>query len=51
VAQAVKGMAVIFSGCPLEGEIPDLDFASFTLNGAKELGDKPALIDALPAGR
>ena len=44
-------MAVIYSGGPLEGEIPDLDFASFTLRRAKELGDKPALIDALPAGR
>jgi hypothetical protein len=44
-------MAVISSGGPLEGEIPDLDFASFTLHRAKELGDKPALIDALPAGR
>jgi acyl-CoA synthetase (AMP-forming)/AMP-acid ligase II len=43
-------MAVIYSGGPLEGEIPDLDYASFTLHRAKELGDKPALIDG-PSGR
>jgi acyl-CoA synthetase (AMP-forming)/AMP-acid ligase II len=38
---------VIYSGGPLEGEIPDLDLAGFTLRRARELGDKPALIDGL----
>ena len=43
-------MAVIYSGGPLEGEIPDLDFASFTLRRAKELGDKPAPITPFRPG-
>jgi acyl-CoA synthetase (AMP-forming)/AMP-acid ligase II len=43
-------MTMIYSGGPLEGDIPDLDLASFTLHRAKELGDKPALIDG-PSGR
>jgi acyl-CoA synthetase (AMP-forming)/AMP-acid ligase II len=38
---------VIYSGGPLKAEIPDLDLASFTLHRARELGDKPALIDGL----
>ena len=41
---------MIYSGGPLEAEIPDLDLVSFTLRRARELGDKPALIDG-PSGR
>jgi acyl-CoA synthetase (AMP-forming)/AMP-acid ligase II len=41
---------VIHSGGPLEADVPDSDLASFTLHRAKELGDKPALIDG-PSGR
>jgi acyl-CoA synthetase (AMP-forming)/AMP-acid ligase II len=41
---------MIYSGGPLEAEIPDLDLARFTLQRARELGDKPALIDG-PSGR
>jgi hypothetical protein len=51
VAPAGKeGWPVIYSGGPLEGEIPDLDFATFTLHRAKELDGQPALIDG-PSGR
>jgi acyl-CoA synthetase (AMP-forming)/AMP-acid ligase II len=45
-----RGMAVIYSGGPLAGGIPDVDLASFTLARAKEPGGKPALIDG-PSGR
>ena len=45
-----EGWHVIYSGGPLEGEIPGLDVATFTLHRAKELGGKPALIDG-PSGR
>ena len=41
---------MIYSGGPLQADIPDLDLASFTLHRARELGDKPALIDG-PSGR
>ena len=41
---------MIYSGGPLQADIPDLDVASFTLHRAKELGGKPALIDG-PSGR
>ena len=43
-------MTVIFSGGPLKADIPDLDLVSFTLHRAKELADKPALVDG-PSGR
>ena len=45
-----EGWPVIYSGGPLEADIPDVDLASFTLHRAKELGDKPALVDG-PSGR
>jgi acyl-CoA synthetase (AMP-forming)/AMP-acid ligase II len=41
---------MIHSGGRLAAEIPDLDLATFTLQRASELGDKPALIDG-PSGR
>ena len=41
---------MIHSGGPLEADVPDTDLASFTLHRAKELGDKPALVDG-PSGR
>jgi len=41
---------VIYSGGPLQADIPDSDLTSFTLHRAKELGDKPALVDG-PSGR
>ena len=41
---------MIYSGGPLEADVPDIDVASFTLHRAKELGGKPALIDG-PSGR
>jgi acyl-CoA synthetase (AMP-forming)/AMP-acid ligase II len=41
---------MIHSAGPIESEIPDVDLATFTLGRAKELGDKPALIDG-PSGR
>ncbi len=41
---------MIYSGGPLQADIPDLDLASFTLHRARELGAKPALIDG-PSGR
>jgi acyl-CoA synthetase (AMP-forming)/AMP-acid ligase II len=41
---------VIYSGGQLGAEIPDLDLASFVLRRARELGEKPALIDG-PSGR
>jgi acyl-CoA synthetase (AMP-forming)/AMP-acid ligase II len=41
---------MIHSADPIDSEIPDVDLASFTLRRAKELGDKPALIDG-PSGR
>jgi len=50
LSRRAKGMTVIYSGGPLTADIPDLDLASFTLHRAKELGDKPALIDG-PSGR
>ena len=45
-----EGWPVIYSGGPLQTDIPDLDLASFTLHRARELGGKPALIDG-PSGR
>jgi acyl-CoA synthetase (AMP-forming)/AMP-acid ligase II len=42
--------ARIYSGSPLDAESPDVNLASFMLAGARELGDKPALIDG-PSGR
>jgi acyl-CoA synthetase (AMP-forming)/AMP-acid ligase II len=36
---------MIYSGGLLKADIPDLDLASFTLHRARELGDKPALVD------
>ncbi|HET6918638.1 MAG TPA: AMP-binding protein [Jiangellaceae bacterium] len=36
---------MIHLGGPRLADIPDLDLASFTLRGAQQLGDKPALID------
>jgi acyl-CoA synthetase (AMP-forming)/AMP-acid ligase II len=36
---------MIYSGGPLAAEIPDVDLATFTLRRAKQLGEKPALID------
>jgi acyl-CoA synthetase (AMP-forming)/AMP-acid ligase II len=50
VSGRAKGMTMIYSGGPLEASISDFDLASFTLHRAKELGDKPALIDG-PSGR
>ena len=50
VSRRVRGMTVIYSGGPLKADIPDLDLVSFTLHRAKELGDKPALVDG-PSGR
>ncbi len=41
---------MIYSGGQLGAEIPDVDLASFTLRRARELGEKPALIDG-PSGR
>jgi acyl-CoA synthetase (AMP-forming)/AMP-acid ligase II len=41
---------VIYSGGQLGAEIPDVDLASFVLRQARELGEKPALIDG-PSGR
>jgi acyl-CoA synthetase (AMP-forming)/AMP-acid ligase II len=41
---------VIYSGGLLGAEIPDIDLASFVLRHARELGEKPALIDG-PSGR
>ena len=41
---------MIYSGGTLAADIPDIDLASFTLHRAKELGDKPALIDG-PSSR
>ncbi len=41
---------MIYSGGQLGAEIPDLDLASFVLRRARELGEKPALIDG-PSGR
>src|SRR5271165_4505980 len=41
---------MIYSGGPLDAEIPHVDLASFVLRGAGELGEKPALIDG-PSGR
>ena len=35
---------------PPAPEIPDVDLATFTLAGAAERGDRPALIDG-PSGR
>lgn len=35
----------IYSGGPLEAEIPDIDLVGFTLARARALGDRPALID------
>jgi acyl-CoA synthetase (AMP-forming)/AMP-acid ligase II len=46
----VDGTTVIYSGGPLEADIPDLDLVSFTLHRAQQLGGKPALIDG-PSGR
>ena len=37
----------IYSGGPLGADIPDIDLASYTLAAARELGDKPALIDGV----
>jgi acyl-CoA synthetase (AMP-forming)/AMP-acid ligase II len=41
---------VIYSGGQLGAEIPDVDLSSFVLRRARELGEKPALIDG-PSGR
>lgn len=41
---------MIYSGGQLAAEVPDVDLATFTLRGAEELGEKPALIDG-PSGR
>jgi acyl-CoA synthetase (AMP-forming)/AMP-acid ligase II len=41
---------MIYSGGPLRAEIPDTDLTRFVLAGARELGEKPALIDG-PSGR
>lgn len=41
---------MIYSGGPLSAEIPNTDLARFTLARARELGEKPALIDG-PSGR
>ncbi len=41
---------MIYSGGQLGAEIPDVDLASFVLRRARELGEKPALIDG-PSGR
>jgi acyl-CoA synthetase (AMP-forming)/AMP-acid ligase II len=41
---------MIYSGDRLDAEIPDVSLPSFVLRGARELGDKPALIDG-PSGR
>ena len=41
---------MIYSGGPLEREIPDVDLVSFTLERAEKRGEKPALIDG-PSGR
>ena len=41
---------MIYSGGQLGAEVPDVDLASFTLRRARELGEKPALIDG-PSGR
>ena len=41
---------MIYSGGRLGAEIPDIDLASFVLRHARELGEKPALIDG-PSGR
>ena len=38
---------MIYSGGRLRAEIPDLDLATFVLQRAGELGDKPALIDGI----
>ncbi len=40
-----NGAGMIYSGGPLEAEVPDIDLASFVLRRAGELGEKPALID------
>jgi len=36
---------MVYSGGPLEAEIPDIDLVGFTFERAEELGEKPALID------
>lgn len=41
---------MIYSGGQLGAEIPDVDLSSFVLRRARELGEKPALIDG-PSGR
>ena len=41
---------MIYSGGPIESEIPDMDLGTFVLGGAAALGEKPALIDG-PSGR
>ena len=41
---------MIYSGGQLEAEVPDVDLASFVLRRARELGEKPALING-PSGR
>ncbi len=41
---------MIYSGGPLRAEVPGTDLARFTLAKARDLGDKPAMIDG-PSGR